>query len=321
MSQPTPTDLSNLSVPLTQISVAYIQDQNQFVAPKVFPVIPSTAQAGQFPKYDKGDWLRVVAKKRAPATESVGGGFNISLGGKFFCDKFSVHKDVPDEASSGAFDVLDVDRSAAQWASQQVMMCRELEWIDTYFKPGVWATDFTPGTLWGVGGSTPINDVLNQIIVGQEATGQKYNTLVMGPRVWLRLQGNADFISRINGASTVANPALMTLETLKGILGLDNIYILNAVHVTTAEGQAATSAFMASNSALLTYVNPNPGLLQASAGYTIAWTFPGAGAGGNIVKRYRIEEIDAVRVECTMYADHVVLAPDLGVFINGAVSG
>jgi hypothetical protein len=63
---------------LTNISVAYLQNQDNFIADKVFPIIPVDKKSDKFFTYTKNDWFRDEAQRRAPGTESAGGGYNLS---------------------------------------------------------------------------------------------------------------------------------------------------------------------------------------------------------------------------------------------------
>ena len=57
---------------LTNISVAYLQNQDNFIADKVFPVIPVDKKSDKYFTYTKNDWFRDEAQRRAPGTESAG---------------------------------------------------------------------------------------------------------------------------------------------------------------------------------------------------------------------------------------------------------
>ena len=50
---------------LTNISVAYMQKAENFIADKVFPAVPVDKKSNLFFKYNKNDWFRDEAKKRA----------------------------------------------------------------------------------------------------------------------------------------------------------------------------------------------------------------------------------------------------------------
>ena len=67
MPNPTQSDL-HVNVPLTNVSVAYMQDKAQFIADKVFPRVPVQKQSDLYWKYSKSDWRRTDAQKRAPGT-------------------------------------------------------------------------------------------------------------------------------------------------------------------------------------------------------------------------------------------------------------
>lgn len=68
----------HIDAPLTNISVAYLQAQTNFIAPRVFPVVPVDKQSDLYFTYTKNDWFRDEAKVRPPASESVGSGYGVS---------------------------------------------------------------------------------------------------------------------------------------------------------------------------------------------------------------------------------------------------
>ena len=57
MYTPTPGDV-HVNTPLTQISIAYLQQQDQFVAAQVCPVIPVAKQSDRYYVYNRGDFFR-----------------------------------------------------------------------------------------------------------------------------------------------------------------------------------------------------------------------------------------------------------------------
>ena len=86
---------------LTNISVAYLQNQDNFIADKVFPVIPVDKKSDKYFTYTKNDWFRDEAQRRAPGTESAGGGYNLSTG-TYSADVWAFHKDVDDQTVANA---------------------------------------------------------------------------------------------------------------------------------------------------------------------------------------------------------------------------
>src|SRR4051812_7942262 len=103
-AQPTPSDV-HVNAPLTNISVAYIQDQSLFVADRIFPVVPVQNQSNLYYIFNKEDFLRDEAKPRAPSTESAGGGFNLTTA-SYAAVVEAFHKDVDDQVRANADSVL-----------------------------------------------------------------------------------------------------------------------------------------------------------------------------------------------------------------------
>ena len=107
MPQPTASDV-HVNAPLTNISIAFLQDLDGFVARKVFPEVPVKKQSDRYYVYDKKQWFRSDAKVRAPGTESAGSGFTVDNTPTYFCSVRAVHKDVDDQIRSNADAVIDL---------------------------------------------------------------------------------------------------------------------------------------------------------------------------------------------------------------------
>ncbi len=312
-AQPTVSDV-HINRPLTDLSVAYMQDDDDFVADRVFPQVSVQKQSDLYFVYDRGDWYRSNAERRAPGTESAGSGWNLTTQ-NYFTHKYAIHKDVSDDIRANADAAIRIDQDATQYVSQQCLLIREITWMDNYFVTGVWTNESTPGTLWSAGGSTPIEDIRAEIINVKAATGYRPNVIVMSPRVWAVLQDHPDFVSRVNAGQTPVGPATMNLNSFSQILEIEESMVAWAVQNTAAEGATDAIDFMAGDHLLLAYRAPAPSLLQPSAGYTFAWTgLLGAGAFGNRIKRFRIERIESDRIECELAFDTAVIAADLAHF-------
>ena len=67
---PTPGDV-HVNVPLTNISIAYLQNASNFIASRVFPNIPVQKQSDRYYTYDRGEFNRDEMKERAAGTESA----------------------------------------------------------------------------------------------------------------------------------------------------------------------------------------------------------------------------------------------------------
>jgi hypothetical protein len=316
MAQPTTGDV-HVNAPLTNISIAYIQKKDNFIADKVFPNVPVQKQSDRYFSYPKGNWFRTEAKVRAPGTESAGSGWTVDNTPTYFAPIIAVHKDVDDQIRNNADPAIDMDRDATEFVTQQCLLKRDLDWKTRYFTTGLWSADVTPGTLWSAGGSTPIEDIQAQISFIHKNTGFKPNKLVLSASVWYVLKNHAEFLDRIKYTQT----GMVSTGLLAAVLELDEVIIANAVQNTAVENATDALDFIFGKSALLCYANPSPSLLTPSAGYTFSWTgYLGAGAAGNRMKRFRMEQLASDRLECEMAYDMKLVAADLGVFFSNVIA-
>ena len=96
---------------LTNMSVAYIQDANNFIADKVFPIVPVKRQADLYYIYEAGDFFRDEARVRGAISESAGGDYDLSSD-TYYCKKYAFHKDVSPEERINYDEPLDADKDA-----------------------------------------------------------------------------------------------------------------------------------------------------------------------------------------------------------------
>jgi hypothetical protein len=326
MPSPSQSDL-HVNVPLTNVSVAWMQSSDAYIADKVFPKCPVKKQSDLYWKYSKSDWRRTDVKRRAPSTESPGVGWNVTTD-QYFAHVYAVHKDVDDQLRSNADSNFNLDRDATEFITNQMLLKRDLDWNARFFVEGAWdvhytgATDFTK---WSDGGSDPIGDVAGWILDYRRATGFKPNKMVLGAEVMNALKQHPDIIDRIK----YTQKGIVSEDLIATLFGIDQLYTSYATIADTpqipdaAEQDAgATYDFMTSSkSALLAYAPASPSLMTPSAGYTFTWNgYLGGNSEGIKIKRFRMEHIASDRVEAEMTYDMKVVCPDMGVFVKDAVA-
>lgn len=318
MGQPTQTDV-HVNVPLTNVSTAYMQQDDNFVATKVFPVVPVEKQTDKYYTYNKNDFFRDEAQPRADATESAGSGYGLSTD-SYNCDVFALHKDIGNQVRQNADPQINLERDATQFLTKRMLLRQEAQWVSDCFKTGVWGTDLTPSTLWDDDASDPINDVeagKEQIL---SVTGYEPNTLVLGYQVYRQLKRNPDIVDRLKYTQGVTGKTV-TPQMLAAMFDVDRVLVAKAIKATNKEGETASYSFIFGKHALLLYVAPNPGLLQPSAGYTFSWQGVSQGLGANVgITRIDVPLRKAVRIEAEVAFDNKIVGTDLGYFFNGAVS-
>ena len=334
MPQPTRSDL-HVNRPLTNISVAYIQRAQDFVADKVFPIVPVMKQSDRYFVYTKDYWFRTGAARRAPSTESAGGGFHVDNTPNYFCDVWAWHQDVDDQSRANADEPVDLDRDATLFVTQNLLLRREIQFVTKFIAASIWqgykisgtATDFQPNVngkgFWDSSTSNPMQDIdfLKQAIKSQ--TGFLPNTLVVADDVFFALRNNASVLDRIK----YTQRGIVSEELLAALFGVEKFLVASAVLNTAPEGFAGSNpaggsfGFLVVNSFLLVYANPAPSILQPSAGYIFSWQgLFGAGAQGNRIKVFRMEHLESDRIEGEMSFDMHQVGLDLGVYGKNVLS-
>lgn len=317
----------HIDAALTNISVAYIQSADVFIADKVFPIVPVQKQSDRYFVYKKEDWFRDEAKERAGAVESAGGGYDIDNTPTYFCTKYSYHKDITEEDRVNADTPLNPDQDATEFVTHKLLLKREILWAKKFFTPGVWGKEYqgvtsnpTSGQVlkWSDANSNPIEDITTAQLDIQELTGYKPNVLVLGARVYGALKNHPLILDRIK----YTQRGVVTPDLLAALFDVDRVLIASAVINEAAKGAPGDFKFIFGNNALLAYAAPSPGLKKPSAGYIFAWKgLLGANAYGGRIIRLPMPHlgIGTERIEGEMAFDMKVVARDLGVFFNEVV--
>lgn len=335
---PLPT-ASNVHVDstLTNISIAYLQRAENFVAGRVFPNVPVSKQSDRYFIFDRGDFNRDEAEKRAPGTETSGSGYNLDNTPSYFCDVWGHHKDIPDQVMANADAALDPEREATEYVTHKLLIRREKNWTGTFFTGGVWTNDVdgvasSPGAneviQWSDGtNGDPIGDIRDAVSTVEESTGFTPNTMVIGKRVFDALQDHPDIVDRVKyaGGQTGTSPARVNEMTLAQLFGLDRIMVMRAIENTAGRELTDSHSFIGGKKALLCHAAPSPGLMTPTAGYTFSWTnYLGAGnANGIAITRHDGEAMQlkrSIRIEGEIAMDQKLISADLGYFWDSIVA-
>lgn len=314
MSQPTRSEL-HVNRPLTNLSIAYNQEDGDFVADKVFPVVPVPNQSDNYYEYSRKQWFRTDAQERAPGTESAGTGYNTELQ-TYNAKVFGLHHDIPDQDRANADSVFQLDREATELVTVQQRLRKEKIFVNNFMTTGKWTTDFTPGTLWSAGGSDPIADVRAQARTIFKKTGRRPNKFVVSPDVDDILKDHPTIIDRMK----ITETQVVTNSLLASLFEVGAYMVASAIEDSNEEGLALSMDHILTKDALLVYANPSPGLRMPSGGYTFVWSrFPG-GTAGQRIKKFRMEELASDRVESEHSYDQKLVSADLGTFFDNVIA-
>jgi len=325
MPQPTISQV-HIDAILTNISVAYMQKAENFISDKVFPVVPVDKKSNKYFTYTKNDWFRDEAQRRAPGTESAGGGYNLSTD-TYSADVYAFHKDVDDQTLANADTPLNPLREAAEFVTRRLLLRREIQFVSDFLTTGVWGTDVTgvsssPGAAefyqWSdYANSDPIEDIEAAKSAILSTTGMEANTLVLGYEAMRKLKNHPDVVDRYKYTTS----SVITEDMMARLFGVDRILVAKSVKATNNEGASDAYGFTFGKAACLMHVASSPGLMTPSAGYIFAWTGVSSGLGQTIgTSNFRMESLKANRIEAEVAFDNKVVATDLGYFFATCVA-
>jgi len=326
----------HIDQPLTNITIAFLQNSTSFIADRVFPNVPVSKKTDKYYKYDREHFNRTgQVQERAPRTMSPRVGMAVS-NDSYTAKVYSISTDFDFETLANEDAALDIRAAGAQMLTHQLLIDREIKWADSFFKASVWSTDYT-----GVAGtptagqvkqwsdytaSTPILDVTNAMRTVQlKSGGFKPNVMVLGKEVRDVLVNHPDILDRLNGGATVTNTALVTDAKLAEIFGVEEFLVMEAVQNTAKEGNTEVNSFIGGKSAALYYRPRSAGLMVPSAGYTFTWNELDNASGYGIDTRsytgdfLRVQGI-AEMLEANMAYAHKVVAPEMGTFFATIVA-
>ena len=323
----------HIDQPLSNLTLAYVQEQSTFIADKVFPTVGVQRQSDKYYIYDRANMNRSGdVKKLAPRTEVNRIGMAIS-NSSYFADVYGLGMDFDEQTLANEDAMLEIRSAGAETLTNRLLIHREKAFADTFFKTGVWTTEVA-GAASGAGtpvywndytNSTPISDVTAgargmQLVSG----GFKPNTMVVGKEVRDILVNHPDILARLNGGSTINNPALITDGKLAEIFGMENFLVMEAVENTGAEGLAESSAFIGGKNALLVHTPRSSGLMTPAAGLTFAWNnIPSVNNLGVTVESYSDDALKrqqvAEHIQVKMAYDMKIVGADLGYFFSAIV--
>jgi hypothetical protein len=332
-----PSDV-HVQVPLTQIMIAYAQQSKDFIADKVFPVVPVDHTSDIYYKFGRRAYLQTNAAVRAPGTETPGVDWTFTKA-TYSTQTWGLHTDIEDQFRSNADSNFQLDTAGTELITQQILIRRDLQWVSTYFASGVWGetltgtTSTSPSatqfTQFDVAGSTPIEMFRAARLRFKRRTGMMPNIAVFSANAYNSLLDHAEIIERIK----YTQAAFVTEQLIARVLEIDQVLVASAVQATNYDEEivadtAPTTQWITgpnssgdANGILMCYSAPKPSRMTPSAGYTFAWNgYLGASAWGGRIKKFRLENIGCDRIEIEAAFSCTITAPELGTFFSGCVA-
>lgn len=276
---------------LTNMSIAYFQNQSDYVATRMFPMIPVQLSTSSYYIFSRADLARDnVARK--PALGKVQPMVISSDTDTYHCDVDQVilgldqiaQTNIQRANTPGASDPR---KAKVRVATEQIMTHLDRVWAGNFFNDGVWTNTWRGVASnptgkqfikFGDANFDPVHFFDQRKDEIRKVGRRMPNKLALGTNAWIALKNNPNILERVMGTGSTLNPARVTLQAVAELLGFDEVMVCSSTYNATGIGQAEDMQYICdSNGALMVYTPPSAAIDTPSAGYTFGWDMLGNG--------------------------------------------
>lgn len=313
----------HIDVPLSNLSVAAFQTMGDFVAQKLFPIVPVDKQSNKYYTIDQDSWQRIPTTYRAPKTRARLVEFKVSSD-SYFADNYALGTDNALEDLSNADIAIQLRQTGIDLVTRQLLADYERR-VAQLCITGAGTTQRLTAAVSGTPAASSAWDAVNsadiiscvreakRVVYGQ--TGIVPNTVVLDWQSMEYAQRNTLAFARFQ----YVEGGMLTLPMLKTVWGVDNVLVSNAQFNSNLEAGTASRSSIWGPTALVCYVPPvAPSLRMASFGASFRWApdgFPGPMAVTRNVEQ-GAGTMNREVLEAQYFQDEKVLASALGFYIN-----
>jgi hypothetical protein len=320
-------------VVLSGVSMEFAQDQQDYIADRVFPTLPVDLQSSEFPVFPIGWFLRDHVRERPLGEEPIEATYGLDYD-TYRVKEYALAATIDDRerANIAPGTAYNPDETHVRFLTDNHLVHKEKVWANRFFRLGVWSVDLdgvtstTPTsaqiTQWDVPTSDPQRVTKNLKKRIRRRVGKSANGLVAGEDVDETLFSHPAIIERTKYTSSDSVDEAL----IRAYLGLDFYLVPMAMQNVAVElapqfgDNLNLSPIVNPKGALFLYRNPRVGTKMATGGLTFHWRGLLGGQGFQMPvyrerKRRAWTDWFAVR---TAY-DMRVVAPDAGIYVDDLV--
>lgn len=319
---------------LTNMSQAYFADPGDFAAIQIMPICPVQLSTGFFYTFSKADLARDNVQPK-PAFGKVAPAIMGQDDQTYKCkpDQIIVGIDQLaqlDYQRSKAPGVADPRRAKVRFVTEQMMLHLDLTFAKNYFQKGIWTNEWTgvisaadasqkKSLKWNDANFDPVAFIDERKTEMKKVGRRTPNRLGLGANILNVLKNHPVIKERVKYTGTTANPAVVTLQTLAELFGVEKVVALEGTYNAGAYGEEKMSFICDENSALLCYATNSPAIDEPSAGYTFTHDMLGNGSY-TAIQQYEGEPgTHTEYIEGLMSTDMHKVADDLGMFFTDLI--
>lgn len=317
---------------LTNMSMAYFQAMDKYVAKSVFPMLPVQLSTAGYYKFNKGDLARDNVRRK-PQFGKVDPAIMGHTDESYSCyvDQVIVGLDqigMLNFQRSKAPGVIDPRRAKAKFIAEQMNTHLDIMFAKAFFHKDAWANTWTGGTSHSSIGRTFIrfdDDNCDPIVLFDELftlikqTGRRTpNKLALGINAYHALKNNPHIVERVKYSGSTPNPAIVNENVLAQLLGVNKVVVFESTYNAAGLGEEDDMRFICEpDDALLVYSTDTPAIDEATAGYIFTWDMLG---DGNFMPTLQYPGEGGTHsefIEGLMATDMKKTADDLAIYLHG----
>jgi hypothetical protein len=306
---------SNVTInPILSITATnYAVGADQYIAKKLFPVLPVGLQAAGYYLFKAENLLNVPALiARAPGTPYSRG--RVSLDSDAYSTRDYGHEEPIDDRERKKYrTAFDAEKAAVIRAMRVIMVNQEVRAQALAVSAGVPTS--AVGTAWDQANSDPIGDINAVLEVIRLNAGMLPNTWVITEPTFNVLREHAKVTDKIK----YSQKGIITEDLLTQVFRIPQLLVARTVANSANAGQTLTPADIWGKDCIIAFVDASPDLQSPTFGRIFGWTEEG-GPDGVVVESYRDDESRSDVVRVRNDADEKLVAPSCGYRLSGVIT-
>lgn len=304
---------------LTNFSVAYRQDRENFVAGNAATPIPVMHESDKYAVFPRGYFWRDEAEVRPLGGRPVQVRHKVEQD-QYLAEEWALEHTIDDRQRKNAMSPVDLDESGVMLLEGKMLIREDRIWAGKFFRSGVWTheeigdTDFAP---FNDAASDPVAIINRQRTNMARNSGFVPNTIVLGANVAEALESNPSIMDRIKYTQT----GIIDYQLLARLFKVKSVSVAMGVYNAADEGENDDFEFIVDENGMwMGYIEPTPRLNAPTAIARFAWTglIPGTAKTGGVITRGRDDRAYSDWIHSRAAYDYKLVAPDLGVWFSNA---
>jgi len=275
---------------LEKISIAYLPQG--FIADQVVPAVPVVKESDKYYIYDFGI-NRAEETLRASGTPANRATFNVSTS-TYSLEEHALKEIITDRDKDNADKAINLEIDVTEALTRKILLRKEIEASSVLQSTSNYSNSASLTSTMAWTQNTTLSNPITQIESATSkiisSSGYKPNRLIIDYNTFSGAKVHTSIVDRVKYTSADS----ITEQMLAKLFDIEKVFVASAIEETAQEGLTSSPGYIWTNTAVLGYFEPNPGLKKASAAYKFTKQ---AGGAQYTVKKWRDEELSGVFVE------------------------